>query len=155
MRSEVQASGDADVIKRSERLKDAVRRAGGSAAIVRKTDMPVATLNNYLGGRDMKVSALVMLADATNVSIEWLATGRGPSAASQPLQSDLFEADILDGKVHFWGLFVAIRMARNWFEESNLNPSLRDLLVWISSPYRASLKLPDLKIEFKSPDESQ
>lgn len=48
--------------------------------------MPLTTLGRYLGGRDMKASAMVALAEATGVSLEWLATGRGPMrpADSQP-----------------------------------------------------------------------
>ena len=39
--------------------------------------MPIATLSNYLAGRDMKAEALVTLAEVCRVSLEWLATGRG------------------------------------------------------------------------------
>lgn len=35
-------------------------------------------LNRYRKGREMPVSALVSLAKATGVRIEWLATGQGP-----------------------------------------------------------------------------
>lgn len=143
---------DNALVERAERLRDAVRRAGGTAVIVRATNMPTPTLNNYLSGRDMKVSALVTLADATKVSVEWLATGRGNRGASQPVQSDIFDPAILDSPVHFWGLFVAIRAAREWFQKSGLNPSLRELFMWIGGPYRASVKLPDRPIEFSEPD---
>ncbi len=39
--------------------------------------MPLATLNKYISGRDMKAEALINLAAATGVSLEWLATGTG------------------------------------------------------------------------------
>ncbi|MGH7100982.1 MAG: hypothetical protein ACREFJ_01190, partial [Acetobacteraceae bacterium] len=42
------------------------------------------TLNTYLNGREMKVSALVTLAEATGVRLEWLATGRGERDAEAP-----------------------------------------------------------------------
>jgi hypothetical protein len=151
MREKTDGSIDAVLVERAERLKDAVRRAGGTAVVVRATNMPTPTLNNYLSGRDMKVSALVTLADATNVSVEWLATGRGDRAPSSPVQSDLFDASILDAPVHFWGLFVAIRSAREWFEKSGVRPTLRELFMWIGGPYRASVNLPDRPIDFLEP----
>lgn len=61
----------------TDRLRQVVERAGGRVATARKSGVPVGTLNNYLAGRDLPRSALVAIADATGVSVEWLATGRG------------------------------------------------------------------------------
>ena len=71
---------DREIIDRAERLKEALRDAGGAAAVARKIGMPMPTLNNYIAGRDMKASAVVALADGCGVSVEWLATGRGDIA---------------------------------------------------------------------------
>lgn len=65
---------------RADRLRRAVRAAGGNQVVADRVGMPVGTLNRYIAGRDMKASALVSLAAACNVSLEWLATGREPMA---------------------------------------------------------------------------
>lgn len=63
--------------ERAERLREAVRAAGGNQAVAARAGMHVGSLNNYLRGRDMKASAMVALADACAVGLEWLATGSG------------------------------------------------------------------------------
>lgn len=46
--------------------------------------MPLATLNKYISGREMRVEALISLAAATGVTLEWLATGQGPMKPGEP-----------------------------------------------------------------------
>ncbi|MDA8049020.1 MAG: helix-turn-helix transcriptional regulator [Rhodospirillales bacterium] len=58
-----------------------MERAGGAATVARRIAMPYSTLQRYLNGRDMKAPALVALARATAVNIEWLAAGTGPEHA--------------------------------------------------------------------------
>ena len=67
-------SGD---IEATNRLKKAVQDAGGATAVGRQAGIPIATLKSFLNGRDVRRSALVAIADACGVSVEWLATGRG------------------------------------------------------------------------------
>jgi hypothetical protein len=38
--------------------------------------MQLGTLNRYIAGRDMKASAMIRLARACDVSLDWLASGR-------------------------------------------------------------------------------
>jgi transcriptional regulator with XRE-family HTH domain len=76
--------GSRDVRERAARLREAVRLAGGNSAVARTAGMPIGTLAKYLAGRDMKASALVRLAEATGVRLEWLATGRGPMREPPP-----------------------------------------------------------------------
>jgi AcrR family transcriptional regulator len=64
--------------KAADRLKEAVRRAGGNAAVAKRAGISLGTLNNYLGGRDMKTTFMVALAKACGVNITWLASGEGP-----------------------------------------------------------------------------
>jgi hypothetical protein len=71
-----------EVAARTERLREAVEAAGGPKRVSRRSGVPLASLNNYRGGRDMKAAVLVALADACRVSVEWLATGRGRMEAS-------------------------------------------------------------------------
>jgi transcriptional regulator with XRE-family HTH domain len=48
------------------------------AAFARRVGVGETTLRKYLGGADPSTSRLVAIADTTNVSLEWLAAGRGP-----------------------------------------------------------------------------
>jgi hypothetical protein len=62
----------------AERLRQAIKAAGGVGAVSAKSGVKSRTLTRLLGGQEAKQSALVALADACGVSLEWLATGRGP-----------------------------------------------------------------------------
>ncbi|KXV47099.1 peptidase [Gluconobacter albidus] len=91
---------DHELSERTERLKTAVRQAGGNTQVSIRSHVPLNTLNRYIAGREMKVSALVALAKACDVSVEWLANGvessavvettpvRGSSAVVQPNGDD-------------------------------------------------------------------
>lgn len=63
---------------RSERLRLAVRAAGGNQIIAQKAGVPLSTLGSYLAGGEQKLSNTIALAKACGVSLEWLATGEGP-----------------------------------------------------------------------------
>ena len=69
---------------RSERLRTAVRAAGGNRVVSRSSGVPVGTLDSYIAGRDMKVGTLIALASACGVSLEWLATGKEDPSAPAP-----------------------------------------------------------------------
>ena len=62
----------------AKRLQEAVYIGGGPTEVARRSGIPLGTLRNYLRGRDMKRAALVSLASATGVTLEWLAAGSGP-----------------------------------------------------------------------------
>ncbi|WP_050793090.1 MULTISPECIES: XRE family transcriptional regulator [Acetobacter] len=66
----------------SDRLREAVLAAGGNRAVSEKSGIPLSTLNTYIGGRDMRVSAAAKLAFACNVSLSWLLLGQD---ADEPL----------------------------------------------------------------------
>ncbi|GAA3670656.1 MULTISPECIES: LexA family transcriptional regulator [Acetobacter] len=68
---------EAEVAERALRLQQAVQAAGGNTQVAIRAQMPLSTLSRYLSGRDMKATALVALANACNVSVEWLAKGHG------------------------------------------------------------------------------
>lgn len=68
---------EAEVAERALRLQQAVQAAGGNTQVAIRAQMPLSTLSRYLSGRDMKASALVALANACGVSVEWLAEGEG------------------------------------------------------------------------------
>lgn len=61
--------------QQSERLREAVRKAGGARTVAMRSGVPFGTLNHYIGGGQMKLPAATALARACGVSLEWLATG--------------------------------------------------------------------------------
>lgn len=62
--------------ERVQRVADIV---GGIAALSRTTRIAKRTIKNYIDGdNDPSRKKFVALADAGNVSFEWLATGKGP-----------------------------------------------------------------------------
>lgn len=68
------------------RLLAAIDEAGGPLVVAERAGMLVDALADAAGGNvELRVSALVALADACNVSVEWLATGRPPPAQPAPL----------------------------------------------------------------------
>jgi transcriptional regulator with XRE-family HTH domain len=62
----------------TERLRQAVSKAGGPTRISERAGISLSTLNNYLGGGEIKLSNLLRLARVCGVTVEWLATGTGP-----------------------------------------------------------------------------
>lgn len=69
---------DAPSGEMSLRLDQAIAQSGGPSAVARRAEMYLGTLNRYRAGRELPSSALVSLARATGVRLEWLATGEGP-----------------------------------------------------------------------------
>src|SRR5882724_9838854 len=63
--------------KVAERLREAVKSAGGHGAVAARSGIKSRTLSTLLAGQEAKQGQLVALADACRVSVEWLATGRG------------------------------------------------------------------------------
>ena len=67
------------------RLELAIAQAGGPSAVARRAAMYPSTLHRYRAGRELPSSALVSLARATGVRLEWLATGEGPMQGEHPV----------------------------------------------------------------------
>ena len=76
-----------EIVDRAKRLQLAVREAGGATQVAIRAHMPLSTLSRYLNGRDMKASALVSLAKACGVPVEWLADGHGTTTESVEVRS--------------------------------------------------------------------
>jgi transcriptional regulator with XRE-family HTH domain len=67
----------------AERLRQCAKLAGSGDELARKTAIPRRTLEHYLAGeREPKVSKLVAIAEVAGVSVEWLASGKGPRHSS-------------------------------------------------------------------------
>lgn len=63
----------------TQRLRVCSKIAGSGEALAKRAAIPRRTLETYLSGRaEPKVSRLVAIADAVNVSVDWLATGSVP-----------------------------------------------------------------------------
>lgn len=92
---------NADTDGLSVRIRECARIVGGGEELARRTGIPRRTLENYFTGREPQASRLAAIADAAQVSLDWLVTGRIPvtqRAASGALLIDpdfmgrLFEA---------------------------------------------------------------
>ena len=62
---------------------------GTMAEIARRLDLPHATIRNYFGGRLPSPEVLIKIAEATNVSLNWLLTGSGEMYAGKPKGLDI------------------------------------------------------------------
>lgn len=71
------------------RLHEAVRAAGGNLVVARRAGVPLATVNNYVRGRNgMKIEPLVALAAACNVKLDWLVSGAEAPVTGPPAEPD-------------------------------------------------------------------
>jgi transcriptional regulator with XRE-family HTH domain len=71
------------------RLREAVRAAGGNLAVARRSGVPLATVNNYVRGRNgMKIEPLLALAAACNVPLQWLVSGGEAPVPGPPAEPD-------------------------------------------------------------------
>ena len=115
------AAGQAD------RLREAIDQAGGPIAVARKSGIPFGSIQHYRQGREMRATALAPLAEACNVSIEWLATGKGPMRAGDhprpppapPMHLKLF------GSVDMGTMAQAMEVATLTFRARGITPSYR------------------------------
>ncbi len=134
--------------ERADRLREAVKGAGGPGTISKLTGMPAPTLNNYLAGRDMKASAMVTLAEACGVSLSWLATGAGAmrgSGENLPAWAASF-GDTLNQPGNFYILCLLLSSCQEYYTRLGVKPSLAEILEWVAQPYTKGFKMPDQPI---------
>jgi phage repressor protein C with HTH and peptisase S24 domain len=62
------------------RLREAVEKSGKQKDVAARAGIPASTLSEYLKGREVKLSVAARIAEACNVSLEWLASGKNPSS---------------------------------------------------------------------------
>lgn len=119
---------------RANRLREAVKAAGGNLVVAQRAGVPLNTLGNYLRGRDMKATALISLAEACNVSLDWLATGRGSmqprlegDVTSHPVpvpqKSLAITSDSVFYRLDFNRLAQATEYALSAFETRTIRPA--------------------------------
>ena len=76
---------DSEII---ERLREAIREAGGNRAVSEKSGVPLSTLNGALAGKNQpRVSAMAAIAVATGRSLDWLMMLGGSSQMQRQSQS--------------------------------------------------------------------
>lgn len=78
---ETPASASVPIPGRESELKDRLLECIGEESknsFARRADLPESLLRKYLGGAMPSTDRLVRMASAGGVTIEWLATGRGP-----------------------------------------------------------------------------
>src|SRR5688500_341655 len=67
------------------------------ADIARRLELPHATIRNYFGGRLPAPEVLIKMAEVTNVSLNWLLTGKGEMYAGEPKGLDI--GRVLDARI--------------------------------------------------------
>ena len=75
------------------RLRKIIAMSESANALARKAGISQSGLHRYLNGSDPSRRALIALAEAAGVSVEWLATGAEPDAAD-PSKNDLSKNDL-------------------------------------------------------------
>lgn len=70
---------------------------GSMAEIARRLGLPHATVRNYFGGRLPAPEVLIKMADVTNVSLNWLLTGKGEMYAGEPKGLDI--GRVIDARI--------------------------------------------------------
>ena len=85
---------DSEII---ERLREAIREAGGNRAVSEKSGVPLSTLNGALAGKNQpRVSAMAAIAVATGRSLDWLMLLSSSAQSQRQSQSQSFEsADVV------------------------------------------------------------
>lgn len=137
----------------NERFRAAVKYGGGASEVARKSGISLGSLNSYLKSSEPTAFKAFKLADACNVSCRWLSTGEG-AMVDRFNNILLFSDEIFNSQVHYFGLFMAIRIAREYHERMNLKPTLAEIFEWIGPYYIGQMSLIDARIEFKSPVET-
>ena len=98
--------------ERTQRLRLAVDEAGKNKAVADRAGVPVGTLNHYLRGRDPKFGAMIALAEATGVRLEWLATGAGPMRAGRAEEASSLPASPAPTPFRLFGHVKIDRLVR-------------------------------------------
>ena len=70
-----------------DRLAVLAEKAGGWSSLARKAGLSKGGMSRYKNGGEPTRPALVAIANAAEVSIEWLATGSGPTSSSAAVRA--------------------------------------------------------------------
>lgn len=80
----------------AERIKEALKKAGGPNVVSAKTGIPLRTLANYASEKsEPKIGALVRIASACGVSLDWLAGQGDQSTLTERVSGQLGDEYVL------------------------------------------------------------
>lgn len=148
---ETEAQLTRDLRARADRLRLAVREAGGNKAVAKRAQIPGTTLDRYLAGQEMKLSNAAALARAAGVNLEWLATGEGPMKVGEAPVAPATEPPRAQDVLDLADLVVAYEAALNAFVARGApRPDPRKLLALTLALYdgaRAMLQPTDADVE--------
>lgn len=145
-----ESSNDSGIV---ERLKKAVKDAGGPAEIARTTGIPLSTLNDYLKGNEVRFSRMAVLAKACKISLDWLASGTGSMDGTVSVESGQLET-LFGGSLfqpaNFLQLCYLLAVCQEYYQRRvQMVPTLKEVFEWIGPIYPTARLLADGQIEFK------
>jgi phage repressor protein C with HTH and peptisase S24 domain len=115
------------------RLRMLVNRAGSVLALARDAKVSDSSIHLWLDGSEPSREKLVRLAQASNVTVEWLAAGRGPMNADLLPEGYVlvrrYKGDSkLDSKIEYEGVdYLALK--RDWIRSLPGSPSAEALFL--------------------------
>ena len=148
--------GRHDLHALGERIRRSRLNAGfrTNVDLAKEVNVSEASMSAYIRGLQRpSPEILERIAAAVKVSADWLIDGDEPDVEEGGL-GDPFPKEALSAKVNFWALYISIRMCQEWFQKLGVPPSLKEVIEWIGPHYTRARELPDLRIEFKPPEES-
>ena len=118
---------------RSDRLRQAVKSAGGNEAVATKAGMSKGSLSAYMNGGEWKLSTANSLAGALGVSAVWLVYGQGSSEPDGLHLAVGPEQPFSTLNIRIEWLSSAMEEADRLIEERNLEASYpkKAQLVWV------------------------
>lgn len=95
-----------------ERLQVLVDRAGSKRQLALKAGLSENMIGRWMGGQKAAINDLQAVAEAMNVSFEWLGTGRGQETGPKQAEVDGILAELSDERRTPWGMVAfAVRQA--------------------------------------------
>jgi transcriptional regulator with XRE-family HTH domain len=86
------------------RLRELSAKLGSYSALAKRAGLSPTTLQNYFEGGEPTRPALIALAAAGDVSVQWLCLGRGPKTASL-IPEDYYEIPFFDLRASGWRIY--------------------------------------------------
>lgn len=125
----------------SERLRAAVKAAGGVALISQQAEVPKRTLETYLSGQtEPKVSKIIAIAESCGVGVEWLMTGDGGQDSEgflgRSVDSEWSAIPLFDSQEQVSGETVAFNPQKTAQLDAALSDKLRDFRYLTSIKFR-------------------
>jgi transcriptional regulator with XRE-family HTH domain len=77
----------------SKRFEECVNEAGSIYALAKACGVAIPTLKRYFSGSEPSLTMLVKIAEAANVRVEWLATGKGVRRDPKAVEAEANSAD--------------------------------------------------------------